>query len=78
MGITGFGPPLLRRWQIKPEEATKEDEFVAECLRLWDRKLDTKDISVLTHQQEAAVERAVRFGRERRREKEARDEKDDF
>lgn len=74
MGITGFGPPLMRSWRIKPEEATKEAEFVAECLRLWDRKLDTKDIAVLTHQHEAVVERAVRYGRECRREKEARDE----
>jgi hypothetical protein len=73
MGITGFGPPLMREWRMGPRD-TPDDAFVETCLRMWDRGLDTKDIADITFQWEHVIERVVRLGRERRRAKEKKDE----
>ena len=69
MGITGFGPPLMRRWRRQPG-SEPDDEFIARCLELWDRGMDTKDIADVVWQDECVAERAVRLGRERRRARE--------
>lgn len=72
MGITGFGPPLMRRWRMQPG-SEPDDEFIRRCLEMWDRGLDTKDIADAVWQDECVAERAVRLGRERRRAREERE-----
>lgn len=54
-------------WRMQPTEAAHDEEFIARCVSLWDKGLDTKDISLIVLQYESVVERATRFGRERRR-----------
>lgn len=51
----------------KPRDMISGDiEFIAECMRLWDRGCDTKKISTILFQPEYVVETAVWIGRERR------------
>lgn len=63
-------PPPLRGWRMRQYEIDDNSEFIAECLRLWETGLDTKDISAALFQPESIVESAVRLGRERRRRQE--------
>lgn len=51
----------MRRFEV-PED----NGFIAECVRLWDCGLDTKDISLIVFQPEHIVETATILGRERR------------
>lgn len=60
-------PGPIRRWHMPRQEIAENVEFVAECVRLWDQRLDTKDISQIMLQPEYVVETATRMGRERRR-----------
>jgi hypothetical protein len=63
----------MRQWKMRPEDKAS-DEFIEACLRLWDMGMDTDAISDVVWQDECVVERAVRLGRERRREKEKQNE----
>jgi hypothetical protein len=56
-----------RRWQKRPHEVENDSLFVAECLRLWDLGINTKDIALKLFQPEHIVHRAMRIGREHRR-----------
>ena len=60
----------MRIWQMRREEIDGNTEFIRKCLVLWDSKRDTWDIAHLMFQPEYIVERAVRLGRERRRQSE--------
>lgn len=62
-----FGDGKFGLWKRKPRSIDDRAEFVAECLRLWDRGFDTNDIARILFQYESVVETAVRIGRERRR-----------
>jgi len=46
-----------------------EKEFQQQCLRLWDLGKNTKEISQELMRPEHAVERALRFAREQRRQR---------
>lgn len=63
-------PYPVRGWRMQPHEIDDNSEFIAECLRLWDQKRDTKEIATILFQPEHIVESAVRLGRERRRREE--------
>jgi hypothetical protein len=63
-------PSPLRGWRMKEREIDDNEEFVNECLRLWEQGLDTKEIADRTFQWEHIVERTIHRGRERRRREE--------
>ena len=65
---------MTDRWRKLPHHKAPEDNvLIVECLRLWDRGLDTKGISLIVFQPEHIVETATRIGRERRRQMEEDD-----
>jgi len=55
------------RWRMSAHEVAENDQFIEQCLKLWDRGYDTAEIAKLMFQPEHIVETAARIGRERRR-----------
>jgi hypothetical protein len=66
-------PPPIKGWRMMTWRSRMEDDFISQCLELWDKGKDTYEISKVTFQSEAACERATRIGRERRRQQENKD-----
>lgn len=61
------GGALIHDWQLTPEQAESNVFFIRKCLEMWDAGKDTADIAKAMFETEAAVDRALRIGRERRR-----------
>jgi hypothetical protein len=52
-----------------PRIADTDDRFIERILELWDAKYDTFEMGKLLDEPEHVVARALRMGRERRRQK---------
>ncbi|MCC6776688.1 MAG: hypothetical protein IT537_08640 [Hyphomicrobiales bacterium] len=60
--------PPDRNWRVDPSQLDAMDDLIAEVMRHWDAGKNTAEIAQITFESEAAVARALRIGRERRRE----------
>jgi hypothetical protein len=63
-------PPSLGpngRWRMRRSEVRHNTAFIAQCVELWDKGFNTKDISSILFEPESVVESATRLGREQRR-----------
>ncbi len=62
-----MGGPGRGDWRLRRHDVDENVKFMEQCLRMWDRGLDTKEIADITFQWEYVVERTLRLARERRR-----------
>lgn len=65
---TAANPVAWRRRQRAVERADPDQGFVNLVMKFWDQRMDTFAIAVRLSETEAVVTKALRIGREQRRE----------